>query len=383
MGKIQDHTISASATPNSVDITGVEIFRVGTWNGNTYSSGDLDDMVSAFGEIGWKPPLKLGHSEDDSAPAYGWVEGLRRVGDWLVADLSAVPSSMAEQIKERRYDAVSSEVYHDLNLNGRKFRRVLRAVALLGAAPPGVDGLKPLSQSLSLAKDAECGALNTYSITSKERATMAEDPKKVDDKVEETKVKKAKGEGVDATDLKQFQALQAENARLAATVTNLSADIVKLAALSDQVTELRKQAEAANEARRIEKVSGKVSEIVVPAYRPFFAAMYDLATRHETTLVKFTSHDGKDAKTTEISPVAALDGLAEVINRHAKRMFTEMTGRSTMPRDDAAVMEKAADEVDRLARKKVSDGSAKNYKEGMDAVLAENPDLKMRYAARQ
>lgn len=372
--------MSPSATPNSVDISGVEVFRVGTWNGNTYSSEDLDDIVAAFGEIGWKPPLKLGHSEDDSAPAYGWVEGLRRVGDWLVADLSAVPSGMAEQIRERRYDAVSAEIFHNLNLNGKKYRRALRAVALLGAITPGVDGLKPLSQALSMAKGAQFESMNAYSLTSKEHAPMADEAKKPDPVIVPAVVPAKEPE---IADLKQFRDMQAQNAALAATVEKLSADIVKFAGLADQVTDLKKQAEAANEARRIEKVSGKVNEIVIPAYRPFFAAMYDLATKHETTLVKFTASDGKETKVTEISPVAALDGLAEVINRHAKRLFTEMTGKSVLPRDDAAIMERAADEVDRLTKKLIGEGKVKNYKEGMDAVLAADPDLKQRYAARQ
>jgi len=45
-------------------IKGIEIFRVGTWNGDHYTTKDLDDMVDAFGRVGFQPPVILGHVKE-------------------------------------------------------------------------------------------------------------------------------------------------------------------------------------------------------------------------------------------------------------------------------------------------------------------------------
>ena len=59
------------------NVKAVEIFSAGVWNDDKYTVEDLDDMVKAFGEVGFSPPLKLGHNnkqEEDGQPALGWVE---------------------------------------------------------------------------------------------------------------------------------------------------------------------------------------------------------------------------------------------------------------------------------------------------------------------
>ena len=130
------------------DIQGVEIFKAGTWNGDTYTIDDLDLMIDAFGKVGFRPPVKLGHTKDSGARAFGWVENLRRIGDKLIADFTNVPSKLLELIRARAFDAVSAEVGWNMERNGKVFPRVLRAVALLGAAIPAVAGLRPVSTSI-------------------------------------------------------------------------------------------------------------------------------------------------------------------------------------------------------------------------------------------
>lgn len=385
MSEIRHHAVRPSATPNAHDISDVEIFRVGTWNGTRYDEADLDAMVEAFGSLGWKPPIKLGHTEDTSAPAYGWVEGLRRVGDRLVADLAAVPDAMVDQIRERRYDAVSSEIWHGLHVNGRKFDRALSAVALLGAATPGVEGLKPLSQSLAIGKDAY-ERLATYTLTlTKENAAMPDDPSK--DQNKDTKAKKLKASDpvapADAIDVRQFRALQEQNGELARQIEALSTQLVRFGGVNDRVKELETQLAATQEARRQELVRQKVEAVTIPPFRPFVASMLDLATKHETSLVKFKLSDGKETKEVDLSPVAVIDQFIETINTIGRRIFGEIVASGPAPHQDAARAQKASDEVDRRAKKLLEDGKVKTYGEAMNAVLASDPDLKRRYALRQ
>ncbi|MBI4185311.1 MAG: hypothetical protein HY521_15065 [Proteobacteria bacterium] len=83
------------------ELAGVEVFRAGTWNGDAYSADDIDAMVAAFGEVGFRPPVKLGHAAAPGAPAYGWVKALRRAGERLIADLADLPGAVFEAIRAR------------------------------------------------------------------------------------------------------------------------------------------------------------------------------------------------------------------------------------------------------------------------------------------
>lgn len=131
-------------------IRNVEVFSTGSWNGKTYTVRDLDDMVDAFHRIGFVPPVKLGHG-DENELAHGFVSRLWRVGDKLLADFSNVPPETVALIRAGRLMTVSAEVYLDLDRGGQRWRRALRAVALLGSNPPGVSNLRPLAELLPAA----------------------------------------------------------------------------------------------------------------------------------------------------------------------------------------------------------------------------------------
>lgn len=129
------------------EVDNVEIFKAGKWNGDEYTTKDLDDIVSAHNEVGniLKPYLKLGHNKDqkfmDGMPAAGWISNVRRVGDTLVAKLSNIPEKIYQLIQKKAYGRFSSEIYWNLNLSDKKYRRALKAVALLGADTPEVSTL--------------------------------------------------------------------------------------------------------------------------------------------------------------------------------------------------------------------------------------------------
>lgn len=136
-------------------IKGLEIFAVGKWNGDTYTEEDLTAMVDAFPKVGFRPPLKLGHADDqkflqkDGLPAAGWVDKVYIKGRKLLADISGIPKKVYELIKNKAYKHVSSEIYWNLKRNDTTFARVLKAVALLGAETPAVSGLTPIDEMLS------------------------------------------------------------------------------------------------------------------------------------------------------------------------------------------------------------------------------------------
>lgn len=136
--------------PETYEIKGCPIFQVGTWNGDVYSEADLDHMVAAFNQVGFQPPMKLGHDEsqalakNDGMPAIGWVTNLRRTGAQLYCDIRDLPKKVYEAIKRKNYNRVSAEVYWDYSCNGRKWPRVLKALSLLGADIPAVTSIAAL-----------------------------------------------------------------------------------------------------------------------------------------------------------------------------------------------------------------------------------------------
>jgi len=163
--------VSKNAQLKTRRVEGVEIFATGTHNGDKYTVEDLDIMVSAFQSLKGRldPPLKIGHTSDEfnlslakqmkipvnlltgdegnGAMAFGWVSSLRREGKVLVADFADVPEAIANLIKSKSFNKVSSEVIFDYKDGKENYRRVLCGVALLGAQLPAVKEIKGLDKS--------------------------------------------------------------------------------------------------------------------------------------------------------------------------------------------------------------------------------------------
>lgn len=119
----------------------IEVFRAGTHTdskgkGCTFTTGDLDEMVANV-SLG-KPPAVLGHPEHND-PAYGWGE-LKRDGESLFARFDDVNPAFEAGVKTGAYRNRSVSVIKDKQHGWR-----VRHIGWLGAAPPAIDGLKPVS----------------------------------------------------------------------------------------------------------------------------------------------------------------------------------------------------------------------------------------------
>lgn len=163
------------------NISGVEIFAVGTWNGDTYTEADLDEMVRAYNENRQtlKLPLKLGHDENqkllqkDGLPAAGWVSNVYRSGQKLIADFIDIPNKIYDLIVKKAFRKVSSEIYWNIDINGTKYSRLLSAVSLLGSDMPAVTclndilamyGVKTSDKDSHLGEIESASMLRVYSI---------------------------------------------------------------------------------------------------------------------------------------------------------------------------------------------------------------------------
>jgi cation transport regulator ChaB len=137
------------------ELKDVEVFGIGTWKGNKITGGDLDNIVNGTNEIidKLKPRVKLGHDDKQELlkktglPAGGWITKLKRAGDKILVDIKEVPKVLYQLIKNGAYKRISSELLYNYTEPSTKklYKKVLSAIAFLGADLPAVTNLKDIA----------------------------------------------------------------------------------------------------------------------------------------------------------------------------------------------------------------------------------------------
>jgi len=113
----------------------IPIFRSGKQTDSQGREHDgsemIDKAVANFDAKTHEPPVTIGHPKDN-APAFGWVEGLKRQGEFLMAKFKDLQPEFVDMVKRGLFKKRSASFYPDGSL---------RHVGFLGAAPPAVKGL--------------------------------------------------------------------------------------------------------------------------------------------------------------------------------------------------------------------------------------------------
>jgi len=114
----------------------IEVFRTGTWTDSsgkekTWTEEDLDTIISKYDPANHEAPIVIGHPKDN-APAYGWVESLKRDGAILSAKIKPTVNEFVDWVKQGLYKKISISLYGD---------NTLRHVGFLGGVAPAVKGL--------------------------------------------------------------------------------------------------------------------------------------------------------------------------------------------------------------------------------------------------
>lgn len=411
---------AAKHTEGAHSILGVQIFKTGRWNGDTYDEAALDEIVRAAQEVGFTPPVKLGHTDNTSAPAVGWLENIRRVGTALYADLVALPKQVYDLIRSRGYDAVSAEIYWNLERNGRKFPRVLKALALLGAEVPAVD-LEPLRAFLALtpppasvfrhyavelatpdkararppAKKMASGG--NESMDTKEHAEVM-DPD-ADGNCEEGYVKGDDGKchmkakmsehTQDKTPEKKPKRdeRREDGVRDGEIIVKLSQleELKQKAAKADGLVRLQQELESEKQKaaeladrKREDRIAYKTREIKIPAFRPFAKQFYSWALRDVPEAKIYSLGDPEKLMT----PEEVVDEWVDAINRQADVLFRTLsvdTRRGGDPNEPDEVQQRIEYRVNAYLRANKLD-SRKDYKAALQAVLNADPELKAEYS---
>ncbi|GAJ07419.1 unnamed protein product, partial [marine sediment metagenome] len=137
------------------ELKDVEVFGIGTWKGHKITDEDLNNIVNDTNEIidKLKPKVKLGHDNKQALlqktglPAGGWITKLKRAGDKILVDIKEVPRVLYQLIKNGAYKRISSEILTDYAEPSTKkvYKKVLSAIAFLGADLPAVTNLKDIA----------------------------------------------------------------------------------------------------------------------------------------------------------------------------------------------------------------------------------------------
>ena len=114
----------------------IDVCRAGTWRDMAGREVAIDearlDRIVAAHAAADPAPVVVGHPEAD-APAFAWIDGLRRSGDRLQARLRDIAPAFREAVETGRYAGRS------IALNGD----TLRHLGFLGGRAPAVPGLAP------------------------------------------------------------------------------------------------------------------------------------------------------------------------------------------------------------------------------------------------
>lgn len=147
----------------------VDVFRTGTFlnddgSSTEWTEHELDEIVDKYNnqsENKHTAPVVFGHPKDD-APAVGWVERLKRDGNVLKAKLVDLSKELIDGIKTGAYKFQSIALYPD---------KLFRHLGILGAMPPKVKGLKPLTEYFS---DNNYSTYNTIYFSDFDLSTLDE-----------------------------------------------------------------------------------------------------------------------------------------------------------------------------------------------------------------
>lgn len=216
----------------------IEISRTGVFRDAKGISRDLKPELFAGVISNFKSghaPIVVGHPENDSAPAYGWVTDLRLKGDRLEARFADTDENFEKLVEEGRFKKRSASFYLD--------PPSLRHVGFLGAQPPAIKGLRDIqfAEGESFAVESTITTIN-FKENEMDEKSLDQMPESFWEKV------KAKLAGLSTVDLSEG-ADKGKDDEPAKTTSFSEADMKAIveqtvrattASFSDQIDELKK-----------------------------------------------------------------------------------------------------------------------------------------------
>ena len=342
---------------NHEELRDVEIFSAGVWHGEKYTEDDIDELVNNFNELRdkIKPILKVAHRNDmhksDGQPALGWVTNLCRQGSKLVATFGDVPKIVFNAISKKLYKRVSSEIYQNLEYGGKKYKRALAGVGLMGADIPEVKNLQDIEIFFS---DAYETKIYTSDVTN---GIIINEEKNIMDEI----LKKQYDEKIASLE-KAVSTAQAEKIAFAEGEKKK---------LTDEIGRLRSQILSEKGAFKIKEFKEFCEKMVLDG--KMIPAARDILV---TDLDKINFSEGQDISISFDKFKTFMEKTKEILDKTEKgfHLPTEerFTRKSTYAEKPGVIYEDQ--KLDTMA-KEYAEKNKVTYAEAISKILIDNPDL--------
>jgi hypothetical protein len=323
-------------------IFGVEIFAVGTWNGDEYTHKDLDDMVQAFKDTSQtiKPPLKLGHDDNQTIlqqsglPAAGWISNLYVKGGKLLADFIDIPNKVYDLLEKGAYKKVSAEIWWNASFNGRTYPKFLSGVALLGSEIPAVITLTDILGMYSnwKADIKKHYAFNTEALIIKKHTLDRASQK--GDKMEKTEIEKKLEQDLE-TEKKKASDLESQIKTFQTEVTKKDLALSELEKFKSEAHSKALEAEKALEDAKLERTLSELQndKLISQSMKPYVKAL--LAEDKK----EYSVTDKKFSKPELLKEILKLYSAASAVNFSESSVDEKKQGE----KDEKVLNDKIAD----------------------------------------
>ncbi|WP_290664752.1 hypothetical protein [Ignavibacterium sp.] len=225
------------------------IFKTGKHtdsNGNEreWTENDLDKIIESYDKTKHEAPIVIGHPKTN-APAFGWIEKLKRVGDTLYALPSQLAQEFVEMVNKGLFKKRSISLYPD---------GTLRHVGFLGAQPPAVKGLP----DAEFKEDENLSTIETEVATDFEDKSVEKNLQGLEEKVKQYELQLKKMEEKE----KEFEELQTKYAQVLVEKSTLEKEIQK----QKRETQLKDFAEIVERAISEGKLLPKMKDTITKLY---------------------------------------------------------------------------------------------------------------------
>lgn len=141
-------------------VFGVAVFNPGKHNGIDYDEDFCKALVASYDPDGiYAAKVNLDHN-DTGAAQFGFVKGLHWDGEWVRADLEAVPAWLASEItKYGEWPSRSVEIWREREGLGKPY---FSGLAFLGCAEPAVLGMPPVGEDQIFHRHPEPPVVTSY-----------------------------------------------------------------------------------------------------------------------------------------------------------------------------------------------------------------------------
>lgn len=130
----------------------IDAFKAGKYPQGEFTAKELAEIAESYNPEIYEAPITIGHVSDykgqTKIPAFGWIGGVKVIGDHLKLVASQFSEQLKGWYKEGLYKKVSAAFYKpDDPSNPTPGKWHLHHLAFLGAQPPQVKGLKGIAFS--------------------------------------------------------------------------------------------------------------------------------------------------------------------------------------------------------------------------------------------